>query len=76
MVVQIQMKMVLLIQMMIVQKKPVLRKQGPWPDQDGDGIPDKDDACPEAGTTANGCPEVTKEVLNVKCCWNKHSFPN
>ena len=35
-------------------------------DTDGDGIYDKDDACPEvAGTVANkGCPEVSVEVLN------------
>ena len=36
----------------------------PWPDTDGDGVLDKDDECPEeAGTGANGCQEVSKEVI-------------
>ena len=43
---------------------PAENKGCPWPDKDGDGVLDKDDACPDvAGTVANnGCPEVTEEV--------------
>ena len=36
------------------------------PDRDGDGVGDDDDACPDvAGTSANGCPIVTIEEVNV-----------
>src|SRR5690606_6516914 len=37
----------------------------PWPDTDGDGVPDKDDECPEiAGPASNrGCPEVKEEHI-------------
>ena len=38
----------------------------PWPDTDGDGVLDKDDECPEeAGTGANGCPEVSSEIIEA-----------
>ena len=38
----------------------------PWPDTDGDGVVDKDDECPEdAGKGANGCPELTDEILST-----------
>jgi outer membrane protein OmpA-like peptidoglycan-associated protein len=39
----------------------------PWPDRDGDSVPDKDDVCPDIpGTVANkGCPEITVEVQNA-----------
>src|SRR5690606_41662354 len=42
---------------------PKENKGCPWPDRDGDGVPDKDDKCPDVkGTkTNNGCPELTQE---------------
>ena len=45
---------------------PEDNKGCPWPDTDEDGVLDKDDECPEeAGTGANGCPEVSKEVIEA-----------
>ena len=45
---------------------PEDNKGCPWPDTDEDGVLDKDDECPEeAGTGANGCPEVSAEVIEA-----------
>jgi outer membrane protein OmpA-like peptidoglycan-associated protein len=46
---------------------PAANQGCPWPDSDGDSVPDKDDLCPDVpGTVANkGCPEITVAVMNA-----------
>ncbi len=38
----------------------------PPPDKDGDGVPDADDACPDAKGTVNGCPDADADGVADK----------
>jgi outer membrane protein OmpA-like peptidoglycan-associated protein len=53
---------------------PVENQGCPWPDRDGDGIPDKDDLCPDVfGVPENhGCPMLEKKEMETV----KYAFEN
>ena len=56
---------------------PVENHGCPWPDRDGDGIPDKDDECPDVfGVPENhGCPKLEKkEIETVKYAFENLEF--